>query len=648
MADPFLSEPPVLQGRARALPSLVGSLPNAAVAAGAFVVVGALAGADGGYFPTSWGWAGISLAWLAATALAVRPRVSFSGLGLMFVGGLTALLAWTTLSVTWSASPTRTMLEAERTLVYVAAALAVLAIARRSTTGMLLGGTLAGIVAACVYALGTRTTPERFDLTGTVAGYRLAQPIGYWNGLGLLAAIGILLALGFLARGRALPVRLLAAALLPLLATTLYLTFSRGAWIALALGLAAAVAADPQRLQLLAAAVPAVPAPAVAVWFASHSPAFTNVAAPDVDAVREGHRLALVVLAATALAALLTFGYAHLESRARVSRATTRFVARSLLLLLVACVLGLSARFGMPWTIAGSLKAEFNTPPTQVETSLNERLFNLSGSGRTLQWRVARDTFAEHRLAGVGAGTYELEWLKRRTVPGKVRDAHSLYLETLAELGLVGLALLLLALAAPLLAVPRACRRRLAPFALGGYVALLAHAAVDWDWELPVLMVTALGLGAVLIVAARPEDPPPAAARLRWGLAAAAVGIGGLAFLGLLGNAALADSRNAARAERWAESEARARDAARWVPWSSEPWRRIALAQATAAEARPFFLRAIEREPYDWELRLELAWASSGEQRERALQRASALNPLSPEVAAYRRQLEEERKAAQP
>src|SRR5688500_128937 len=84
-----------------------GLAERAAVGVGAFVVVGALAGAEGGYFPVSWGWAGMSLGWLAATALLFRAPVSFSRLGLLLVGGLTAFLAWTVLSVAWSDSATR-------------------------------------------------------------------------------------------------------------------------------------------------------------------------------------------------------------------------------------------------------------------------------------------------------------------------------------------------------------------------------------------------------------------------------------------------------------------------------------------------------------------------------------------------------------
>jgi O-antigen ligase len=246
----------------------------------------------------------------------------------------------------------------------------------------------------------------------------------------------------------------------------------------------------------------------------------------------------------------------------------------------------------------------------------------------------------------VGAGRYEFEWLQRRTVPGKVRDAHSLYLETLAELGVTGLLLLSAALVAPLLAIRRARHRRLAPFAIGAYVALLAHAGVDWDWELPVLMVTGLVLAAVAVVAGRPEDSPPAPTALRWGLAGLAVLLGAFSFLGLLGNEALADSRRAARDGRWQASASHARDAAHWAPWSAEAWRRVALAQGSAKAARPLFLKAIEKDPRNWELRLELAWASKGAARTQALRDASRLNPFSPEVAAYRRQLAEERKAA--
>ena len=54
------------------------------------------------------------------------------------------------------------------------------------------------------------------------------------------------------------------------------------------------------------------------------------------------------------------------------------------------------------------------------------------------------------RAPGTGAGTFELDWEQRRPFFYVIRDAHSLVLETLAALGVVGLALLLVALLTPL------------------------------------------------------------------------------------------------------------------------------------------------------------------------------------------------------
>ena len=57
-----------------------------------------------------------------------------------------------------------------------------------------------------------------------------------------------------------------------------------------------------------------------------------------------------------------------------------------------------------------------------------------------------------HPVAGSGAGTFSNWWLVRRNVPLSTQEAHSLYLETLAELGPLGLALLLPRSAVPLTA----------------------------------------------------------------------------------------------------------------------------------------------------------------------------------------------------
>jgi O-antigen ligase len=114
-------------------------------------------------------------------------------------------------------------------------------------------------------------------------------------------------------------------------------------------------------------------------------------------------------------------------------------------------------------------------------------------------WAQARDT----PLVGRGAGTFELAWLEQQPIGASVRDAHSLYLETLADLGLVGLALLVLALAPPLLAAsPRTAA------AAGAYAAFLLHAGADWDWEMPAVTIAGLLCGVALLHSAYARAGP--------------------------------------------------------------------------------------------------------------------------------------------
>ena len=72
----------------------------------------------------------------------------------------------------------------------------------------------------------------------------------------------------------------------------------------------------------------------------------------------------------------------------------------------------------------------------------NPARFASAQSNRYAYWHVALDAFAAHPLKGVGSGGFRVEWRREREVLDPARDAHSLYLETAAELGLVGLLLL--------------------------------------------------------------------------------------------------------------------------------------------------------------------------------------------------------------
>jgi O-Antigen ligase len=602
----------------------------------AFAVVAVLGAADGGYFPRHWGWAALVLLWVAAVGFVVRARARYGVFEVCFLGAAAELTALIALSTLWSTSVPATLQELERMLVYLAGLVAILALARRSAVGASLGGILAAIVLVSTYALGTRLFPERLGGFDPMAGARLSEPFGYWNALGIFAALGSLLALGFAARGNSLPARGLGGAAVTILIPTVYFTFGRGPWIGLGVGIVAMVALDPRRLQLLSALLAASIGPAVAVWLAARSDGLTQENASLEAATREGHRLALALLALGILSGLFSAGVAYLEGKVRITR-TLRLAYAGTLVTAVAVALGLVfVRYGAPPTLAEKAWESFHGPPPTIRGDLNRRLFSLSGNGRADHWEVALDQRREHPWLGSGAGTFEQSWYENRSVATPVRDAHSLYLETLAELGPVGLALLLATLAVPIAAAIKMRRYRLASAALGAYVAYLVHAGMDWDWEMPAVTLAALFSGAALVVAARPDQARVLSGRIRAALVVAVLALSAFAFVGLMGNNAIAASEDAVDNGNWSEAAAEARKAMDWMPWSPQPWEALAEAQLGTNDldgARESFRRAIEKDERDWSLWFDLALLSEGAERDRALARAHELNPLDPEIA---------------
>jgi hypothetical protein len=616
-----------------------------------------LAASHGGYYPPAWGWSALLLLWGASLGLLLRSDIRVRAPELAVLAAATGLFGWTLCSTLWTASPTRTVLESQRVALYIGAVGAVLLLVCAASYRVLLAAAWCSIALVCGYALATRLFPERLGITDIIAGYRLSEPVGYWNALGLLAAMGALLALGFVTHGRRRVLRAAAGASLVVLIVALYFTFSRGAWGALACGLVASIALEQQRLRAVTALLAVAPWPALGVWIGSRSEALTHQDTALQAASDAGHSLALVLVAVAAGAALVGVAFAAVASRVHVSRVVRGAYATALLLILAALMVGGFAHYGSPVSIAESAYRAFTAQPPATRGDLNRRLFTLSSVPRAQQWTVAWHDYRSHPWLGSGAGTYELHWLRERPSPTKVIDAHSLYLETLAELGPVGLLLVLTLLGLPLAAAVRARRRSLAPAAFGAYVAYLLHAGVDWDWEVTALTLTALICGGALLLCAREEGRgAPMSGRARATLLTLAVALGAFSFVGLVANHAISASADAARAadrdratgrsraaaEHWDEAEAQARRAGRWAPWSSEPWRALADAQLLRrdpAGAVVSFRRAIAAEPGDWSLWYGLARASRGHAQRLALRRAARLNPLSPEVAGLRDQV---------
>jgi tetratricopeptide (TPR) repeat protein len=184
----------------------------------------------------------------------------------------------------------------------------------------------------------------------------------------------------------------------------------------------------------------------------------------------------------------------------------------------------------------------------------------------------------------------------------------------------------------------RARERSLTPIAAGAYVAFLVHAGVDWDWELSAVTLAGLLCGVAVMIAARSDGNSVDLGRSRYALAGLGAAVTAVAIIGLLGNIPLSHAGKAVRAGKWAEARSEARKAIRWEPWSADGWRRLGQAelglhQLTAA--RRDLRTAIQKDPRNWDRWFDLALATSGTERRRAIESALALNPHSPEIAEF-------------
>ncbi len=611
----------------------------------AFAVTAAVTAANGGYFPPSWTWGALSLLWASLLALLLGRVRRLAAFEAAFAAAVVGLAAWTSISIVWSASPTRSILEAERALLLVAGVAMTLTLARRRPVRPLVAGAAAVPVALSAYALLTRLLPDRVGDGDALGVYRLATPIGYWNGLGIVAVIGLLLCLGIAATAERVRMRALAAACLPVLATTLYFTFSRGAWLALGAGLIVLVALDPRRHRLVAFALAYAPAPAVAVLAASRPAALTQPGAPAAAAATEGHRVALLVLGLTVLQVAVAVAATRVAERVSVPETLRRGFAALLVIATIAVVVTAAVRSGGPLSLVRSAHRSFTAPPPVLGGDLNERLFSLSGNGRSLLWRVAWRQSRAHPLLGDGAGTFEPYWNVHRPLALQVQDAHSLYLESLAELGPLGLGLLAAVLAIPLAAGVRFRRHPRVPAAAAAVAAYGVHAAADWDWELAGVTLVALLAAAACVLAGREtagEERREIGRATRAAALVAVLALMAFALVGSLGNAAADASASAARAGDWPTSARHARVAIRWAPWSATGWQQLGEAQLATrqlARARDSLRTAIAKDRDNWLLWLDLAAAEHGEPARREIRTALRLNPLGQDVREFAHEL---------
>ena len=485
-----------------------------------FVLIVYLALKGGGYSSVVHGQVGVAAWWfvLLGALIGVLPAARVRPVAWLALGLASAFAVWTALGIGWSESAGRSVAELGRVAAYFGVFALALAVQGRDGLRRMVGAVAAAIAVVGLVALLSRLHPEWFPPDDTVRVLRLkdrlSYPLNYWNGLAALMAIGLPLALALAAGARTLITRALAGAAVPLLALTTLYTLSRGGIAAAAIGVVAVIALSPRRLAMMPTLLAVGGGTAILLAGALQRGELSDGARTAIAHAQGDEMLAmtLVVCAGVALiqVAIALADRHGLGPRPSVSRpATAAMLAGAAV---VALAVGLAA--GVPGEISDRWEV-FKQPGTPGGGI--ERLESAQGSFRYQAWGSALDANATDPLTGIGPGTFEFWWAQEREVDTFIRDAHSLYLEMLGELGIVGLVLIVGMIGTVLIAGSRGAfsgdhdARAMCAAATAGCISFAVAAAVDWAWELAVLPIVFFLLsGAILGPVRAASAPPPA------------------------------------------------------------------------------------------------------------------------------------------
>jgi O-Antigen ligase len=396
---------------------------------------------------------------IVAAAMILTPR-GRRVYGLWPTGLLLAFAALSALSVVWSVQPDASWQNAGLMFAYSAVFGAAVALARAAPERWpaVIGGVTLAAVVICGYALLTKVFPATLDAHDIYA--RLQAPYGYWNATGLTAAMGVIgcLWLGARRAGHAL-LSALAYPATGLLLVTLMLAYSRGALVAVAFGVALWFAVVPLRLRGAAVLiVGAIGAGGVVAWdFSKHSLSAESVALHA--RVMAGRQLGVLLLAMLVLLAIAGVAIGFSTSRRPLSRAARGNAGAVLLSIIALAVIAFAGALaashrGLPGSISHGFHSLTN-PHAAVPANTPGRLTAI-GSVRARYWNEALKIFRAHPALGTGARSYGTARLRYRTEDLEANDAHGFIVQTLADLGLVGLAIVLALLATWMAAAGRA------------------------------------------------------------------------------------------------------------------------------------------------------------------------------------------------
>jgi O-antigen ligase len=607
----------------------------------------------GGYFPPATGvaCAALALALVLRLTLAERPLEGFGLAAGLVTAALGLFAVWSLVSTAWSDAPSLAFAEFDRALLYILMFALLATLPRTTQTArIVMFGIAGGMAFVCLGGLASRVLPDVFPIAPNVLDQRLSYPITYWNGVGLLAALAIVFATHLTCSAREHPAaRVVGAALMPLLAATLYFTFSRASIVVMVLGVIGYVALARPR-GFVPALIAVLPPAAIAVIWAYNAELLARPDPTTAGAVDEGQEVFVVLLLCAAAAGAARYALFHMGLDQRLLRIDVPRRTRNIVTIAATGVLLLGV--GAAWIaldmndrISRQYEKFKEGDVIRASEDARERLTAVGNNGRIQHWEKAIDAFESHPANGTGAGTYELTWAQHRESDFTVRDGHSLYLETLSEVGLVGFVLLMCALGGILVVLGiRAGGHEkalwAALFAAGCVWAL--HAAQDWVWELP--SVTAWLFAAGGIALARPPGAaetrlvaPPRLARVIGALVVLALVV--TPVLNAIADARLRDSVAAFKAgdcDTAIDQSLKANSAlgARPEPYAILAFCDVRLGKDQLAER--MIRDAIDRDPNNWVYHygLALVLGAQGKSPRAEIAEARRLNPREPKTIA--------------
>jgi len=576
------------------------------------------------------------------------------------VGGLLAALAlWTSASLLWSTSSERAFDEVNRVTLYLGTFVLVAVACSRIPLARWMNGLAAAISAIAAVALAARMFPDLFPggdlgtfLPASVT--RLSFPLGYWNGLAIFVALGVPVLLSIAVVSHAPAVRGLALAPLPMIASVIYLASSRGGVGAAMAGVATFVVLTERRWAAVAALAASTlgSACAIAVLLQRRDLVDGPLGTDLVE--RQGRSAALLIaLACAATSLAYAFGSQALQKRKVEAPRIVNWA--SVLVALLAVVVALILAHPVE-----RLRA-FKAPPAgagAIERGdfVRQHLLSGGGSGRWQFWSAAVEQWRHTPVWGDGAGSFESWWAGHGSIPLFVKDAHSLYLETLGELGAIGFALVSAVVAIGIVmggmrAVDAEGDVRVyVAAATGVFVAYAVAAGIDWVWELTAVSIVGFGSLALAVgpskaaptrLSAVAVDRTARSVRNRLGIGVSAVFLICLLVFAqaipLFAEREIGRSQAAARRGDLSDALAAAKSARDIQPWAATPYLQLALVTEAAGalpSARAWIRMAIARDRTDWRLWLTSARVDTRLGRvkaaERSLRKAVELNPRSP------------------